>query len=472
MKNRWMQLVGSLVAMVMIANLQYAWTLFVKPMQTSTGWTLSQIQWAFTLFILCQTWVQPLEGWLIDKIGPRLFLTIAGVLCGGGWALMGSARTPLELYTDYCLAGVGAAFVYSGSMGSALKWFPDRRGLASGIMAAGFGGGTALFIPVIAALIKNRSYNAAFLWTGIVQGIVILIVAQFLRHPGPDFAKTAPKGAANPKVRRNTEQFTTSEMLRTPQFYLLYGMFVAMATGGLLVTAQAGPVAASWGISAAALQAAEKLRFAVIPSGARNLLLPRTAENKPDSSDWQKAPGFSMTSQGSFSATYLTTATALSPIAKGTSRIFWGWFSDRTGRQKAMSIAFLLQGGGLLAVLTLGRMSGTWFTITLVLTFFTWGEVFSLFPSTLGDYFGSRNATSNYSFLYTAKGVSSIIGGGLAALLFEKFGSWTAAFYGSAALALLSGFMAIGLRLVPLPHKALRREPGADAVIRATQSES
>ena len=420
MKNRWMQLVGSLVAMVMIANLQYAWTLFVKPMQTSTGWALSQIQWAFTLFILCQTWVQPLEGWLIDKIGPRLFLTIAGVLCGGGWALMGSARTPLELYTDYCLAGVGAAFVYSGSMGSALKWFPDRRGLASGIMAAGFGGGTALFIPVIAALIKNRSYNAAFLWTGIVQGIVILIVAQFLRHPGPDFAKTAPKGAANPKVRRNTEQFTTSEMLRTPQFYLLYGMFVAMATGGLLVTAQAGPVAASWGISAAAL----------------------------------------------------TAATALSPIANGTSRIFWGWFSDRTGREKTMSIAFLLQAGCLLAVLTLGRMSGTWFTITLVLTFFTWGEVFSLFPSTLGDYFGSRNATSNYSFLYTAKGVSSIIGGGLAALLFEKFGSWTAAFYGSAALALLSGFMAIGLRLVPLPHKALRREPGADAVIRATQSES
>ena len=420
MKNRWMQLVGSLVAMVMIANLQYAWTLFVKPMQTSTGWTLSQIQWAFTLFILCQTWVQPLEGWLIDKIGPRLFLTIAGVLCGGGWALMGSARTPLELYTDYCLAGVGAAFVYSGSMGSALKWFPDRRGLASGIMAAGFGGGTALFIPVIAALIKNRSYNAAFLWTGIVQGIVILIVAQFLRHPGPDFAKTAPKGAANPKVRRNTEQFTTSEMLRTPQFYLLYGMFVAMATGGLLVTAQAGPVAASWGISAAAL----------------------------------------------------TAATALSPIANGTSRIFWGWFSDRTGREKTMSIAFLLQAGCLLAVLTLGRMSGTWFTITLVLTFFTWGEVFSLFPSTLGDYFGSRNATSNYSFLYTAKGVSSIIGGGLAALLFGKFGSWTAAFYGSAALALLSGFMAIGLRLVPLPHKALRREPGADAVIRATQSES
>jgi len=420
MKNRWLQLAGSLVAMVMIANLQYGWTLFVKPMQAATGWTLPQIQWAFTLFILFQTWVQPLEGWLIDKIGPRLFITIAGVLCGGGWSLMGSARTLAELYVYYCLAGVGAAFVYSGSIGSALKWFPDRRGLASGIMAAGFGGGTALFIPAIATLIKHHSYHTAFLWTGIFQGIVILVVAQFLRHPGSEFAKNAPKGAANPKVRRNAEQFTTAEMLRTPQFYMLYAMFVAMATGGLLVTAQAGPVAVSWGLSAAAL----------------------------------------------------TAATALSPIANGTSRVFWGWLSDRTGRETAMFVAFLLQAACLLAVITVGRMSGTLFTVTLVLTFFTWGEVFSLFPCMLGDYFGSRNATSNYSFLYTAKGVASIIGGGLAALLYERFGSWSAAFYGSAALAFVSGLMAIGLRWVPLPGKPLQPEAAGDVIIRATESES
>src|SRR5258707_10219819 len=139
--------------MVMIANLQYAWTLFVKPMQSATGWTLPQIQWAFTLFVLFQTWVQPTQGWLIDKIGPRFFITAAGMLCGGGWALMGSARNPIELYIVYCLAGIGAAFVYSCAIGSALKWFPDRRGFASGMMAAGFGGGSALFVPFIARLI-------------------------------------------------------------------------------------------------------------------------------------------------------------------------------------------------------------------------------------------------------------------------------------------------------------------------------
>jgi OFA family oxalate/formate antiporter-like MFS transporter len=400
-RNRWIQLAGSLAAMVMIANLQYGWTLFVKPMQTATGWTLPQIQWGFTLFILFQTWVQPLEGWLIDKIGPSPFIAIAGVLCGGGWALMGRARTPVELYIYYCLAGVGAAFVYSASMGSGLKWFPDRRGLASGIMAAGFAAGTALLVPVDAALIIHHSYRAAFLWTGILQGMVILVVAPFLRHPDSPFAQNAAQGTVNPHVRRNSEQFTTAEMLRTPQFYMLYAMFVAMATGGLLVTAQAGPMAASWGLSAAAL----------------------------------------------------TTAMALSPLANGSSRVLWGWFSDRRGRETAMFIAFLLQAACLLAVITVGRISGTLFTVTLVLTFFTWGEVFSLFPSTIGDYFGSRNATSNYSFLYTAKGVASIIGGGLATLLFERFGSWSAGFYGSAALALASGFMAIGLRWVPLPRK-------------------
>src|SRR5713226_8606503 len=167
--NRWFQLVASLIAMIMIANLQYAWTLFVKPMQASTGWKLSDIQFAFTLFILFQTWIQPLDGWLIDRLGSRGFISAAGLLCGLGWAGLGYARTLPMLYGMYCAAGVGAAFVYSGSIGSALKWFNDRRGLASGIIAAGFGGGTALFIPFISYTIRSRGYQAAFMSTGIFQ---------------------------------------------------------------------------------------------------------------------------------------------------------------------------------------------------------------------------------------------------------------------------------------------------------------
>ena len=160
--------------MIMIANLQYAWTLFVQPLQASTGWRLSDIQFAFTLFILFQTWVQPLDGWLIDRLGPRGFISAAGLLCGLGWAGMGYATSLPMLYALYCAAGMGAAFVYSGSIGSALKWFKERRGLASGIMAAGFGGGTALFIPFISSMIASRGYQPTFIATGSVQGLVIL----------------------------------------------------------------------------------------------------------------------------------------------------------------------------------------------------------------------------------------------------------------------------------------------------------
>lgn len=398
--NRWVQLVAALIAMIMIANLQYSWTLFVEPMRSATGWKLSDIQWAFTLFILFQTWVQPAQGFLIDRLGPRLFTTIAGILCGIGWTGLGMATSLPMLYTLYVLAGIGAALIYGGCMGSALKWFTTQRGLAAGLIAAGFGGGTALFIPFIAAIIKSSGYRSAFIYTGVFQAVVILTVAQFLRHPArqPQAAKPAASGGS----RIGQHQFSPFEMLRTPQFFVLYASFVMMATGGLLVTANAGSIAKAWGIPAAALAA----------------------------------------------------ATSMNALANGGSRIFWGWVSDRTGRELAMGTAFVLQAVCLMLVLTLGRASGTWFTITLVLTFFTWGECFSLFPSVVADYYGTANATANYGLMYSAKGVASIIGGGVAALLFERFGTWTACFYGSAVLALLAAGLIFGMKFLSVPARA------------------
>lgn len=391
--NRWFQLVASLLAMIMIANLQYSWTLFVKPLQADTGWKLSDIQLAFTLFILFQTWVQPLDGWLIDRLGPRGFISAAGLLCGLGWAGMGYATSLPMLYALYCVAGVGAAFVYSASIGSALKWFRQRRGLASGIMAAGFGGGTALFIPLISSVIASRGYQAAFLVTGLFQGLVIVVVAQFLRHPAPE-ASATPAPATVTQAPPGGRQFSTAEVLRTPRFYVLYAMFVLMATGGLLVTASAGPMARSWGLTASAL----------------------------------------------------TLAATLSPLANGASRIFWGWVSDRLGREATMVVAFVLHAVCLGLVMVLGPRSGGYFAFTLVLVYFTWGEIYALFPSVVGDYFGTRNATSNYAVLYTAKGVASIIGGWFGAFLFEKTGSWSIGFFGSAVMALTAAALAVGLR--------------------------
>jgi len=395
--NRWFQLGASLIAMIMIANLQYSWTLFVSPLQKGTGWKLSDIQFAFTLFILFQTWVQPLDGWLVDRLGPRGFISAAGLLCGLGWAGMGYATSLPMFYVLYCVAGTGAAFVYSCSIGSALKWFKERRGLASGIMAAGFGGGTALFIPFIQSMIRENGYQAAFLTTGVLQGVVIAVVAQVQRHP-PAAPAPAP-GAKKAAAILEKKQFTTMEVLRTPQFYVMYVAFVLMATGGLLVTANAGPMAKSWGFS-------------------------------------------------------ITLAATLSPLANGAARIFWGWASDRLGRENTMVVTFVLQALCLVAVATLGQRSTAWFVATLVAVYFTWGQIYSLFPSTSGDYFGAQHATSNYAVLYTAKGVASIIGSYLGALLFERSGSWAMGFYGSAVMALIAAGMAIGLRASTAPSRA------------------
>jgi OFA family oxalate/formate antiporter-like MFS transporter len=320
---------------------------------------------------------------------------------------MGYATSLPMLYTLYCLAGVGAALVYSGCIGSALKWFQDRRGFAAGIIAAGFGGGTALFIPLIAYLIANRGYRSAFLWTGIIQGTAIFVVAQFLCHPSHAAIAAAPVRGGGTSASR--PQFTTAEMVRTPQFYMMYIAMLLMGIGGLMVTAQAGPMAKSFGLAASAL----------------------------------------------------TLAATLSPLANGASRIFWGWASDRIGRERAMIIAFLLQAIALLLVVGVGRLSAGWFALSLVLVYFTWGEIYSLFPSMTGDYFGARHSTSNYGVMYTSKGVASIVGGGFAAVLFERFGSWSAAFYGTAALALIAAGLALALRMAGAPVK---RVEGVTAV--------
>jgi OFA family oxalate/formate antiporter-like MFS transporter len=402
MRKPGFQLAASLIAMVMIANLQYAWTLFVGPIRAAHGWQQSEVQGAFALFILLQTFVQPLDGWLMDRLGPRLLITVAGILCGLGWSGMGYASTLTQLHGYYALAGVGAAFVYSGCIGSALKWYPHRRGFASGLIAAGFGSGSALFNLVIERyLIPVHGYQAAFLWSGVIQGVVITLIAQFLCHPESSFAPPPGASTSSPATsRRNTEAFTTPEMLGTAQFYVLYAMFVTVAAGGLYLTANQKDIAKDWGFSS--------VISAIVVAG---------------------------------------------PLANGASRVFWGWFSDRTGRENTMVIAFLLQAACLVSVATLGRSSALLFTTALVLTFFTWGEIYSLFPSTLGDYFGSKHATSNYAFLYTAKGVAAYLGVYLGTRLFERTQRWESVFYASAGLALLAGLTALLLRSRPLPKK-------------------
>lgn len=403
MYKRWVQFGSAVLAMIMIANLQYAWTLFVRPLQQAhKDWKLDGIQLAFTLFIFFETWITPVEGWMIDRLGPRLFLSMGGILVAVGWTGMGYAQTLTYLWIMYSLSGVGAAFVYSGSIATALKWFPDKRGTVSGFITAGFGAGSALFIPLIADILKSNDYKTAFVYTGIGQGLAILIAAQVLQNPGPDFkVSAAAKKPVSPRVRRNGLQFNSGQMLMTPQFWLMYVAFVLTSVGGLMITAQAGPVGRGMGLPAAAV----------------------------------------------------VLALSFSRLANGGGRIFWGWLSDLVGREMAMFIPFTLQAICIVSVLTLGKISGAWFIATMIAVYFTWGSMFSLFPAIVGDYFGADNATSNYGFLYTAKGVASIGGGWIAAKLFERFGNWNADFYGTAALAFVSGALILALKAMPLPNR-------------------
>lgn len=406
--SRWTRLIAAVVAMIMIANFQYAWTLFVQPIIGATGWTLSDVQWAFSVFIAFETWMMPLSGWLIDRFGPRLFLSGAAVLCGVGWGCLGMATSLTQLYALYALAGFGAAMVYCGSTGVGQKWFPDRRGLAGGLIAAGFGSGAALFVPIIAYLLRVQDYRAAFLYTGIAQGLLIFCAAQFLHNPTPtEIAVWSSKAPTRVLIRRQTEAFNSFEMMRTPHFYVLYAMMLMMGIGGLMATAQVAPVATSLGVGRAALLA----------------------------------------------------AVTLNTIANGSGRVFWGWVSDHLGRERTMIIAFLIQSAALVSVLSLGRRSTGWFIFCLAMVFFTWGEIYALFPSAAADYFGAKNVSSNYAFLYSSKGVAAIIGGGMAAMLYEATGTWNTAFYGSAVLAFLAALMAAGLIFMPLPVKRSQVSP-------------
>lgn len=414
--SRWVRLAAAVVAMIQIANLQYAWTLFVQPLRDAHGWSLSEVQWGFTVFIALETWAMPPGGMLIDRFSKRMMMTLAGILCAVGWGGMGFATSTWQLYALYALAGFGAAIVYCSSIGVALKWFPDRRGFAAGVIAAGFGSGSALFTPFLPGMLQSWGYQNTFLVTGIIQGLLIIGAAQFISGEGA--APPAPvKAAVASAVRRQHHDFTPGEMLKTMQFYWLYAMMLMMGIGGLLATAQVAPVGKSFGIG--------------------------------DS--------------------YVKLAVTMNAIANGSGRFFWGWVSDKLGREQTMLIAFLIQSAALIGVMTVGPTSGPLFIVTMALVFFTWGEVYVLFPSALADFFGGNNAGGKYGFLYSTKGVASILAGGLAAMLLKATGSWGPAFYGSAALALVSAGMAIGLKKMPLPVKRDSQVPIALSTAPAEQ---
>jgi MFS transporter, OFA family, oxalate/formate antiporter len=370
--------------MMAVANLQYAWTLFTVPLTQSLHARLSAVQIAFTLFILTETWLVPFEGYLIDRLGARLIVTGAAGLVGAGWIGSGMADSLGALYAWYTLGGVGAGAVYGACIGTALKWFPDRRGLAAGVTAGAYGFGTALTVLPIQGTIAGSGYRAAFVIWGAVQGVVVLVAAQFMTAPPEGWRPPGWEQArGNPPVGQSAVSRAPGQMLRTGRFWLLYLMMTLVAFGGLMVTAQLQPIAATYGLDRA-----------VVTLGVSALAL----------------------------------ALMLDRVLNGLTRPFWGWVSDHIGRSHAMALAFGLEALAILALLQLVDRP-LWFVVLSGLTFFAWGEIFSLFPATIGDVFGPAYATTNYGIQYTAKGVASIFAGWGAARVLETTGSWTPVFW-------------------------------------------
>lgn len=380
--------------MVMIANLQYGWTLFVDPIHHKYHWHHSAIQVAFSIFVLVEAWLVPLEGWFVDRFGPRNVVLAGGVLIGAAWVVNSMANSLPLLYFGAALGGLGVGCVYGTCVANALKWFPDRRGLAAGITAAGYGIGSALTIVPIQKIIATNGYEAAFLWFGLGQGLIVLMLAPILRAPTAQ-AMAAPTALTPPRRRDATPR----EMLRSPLFWVLYLMMVLVAAGGLMATAQLAPIATEFNVAG-------------VPVSLLGLTLPA-----------------------------LTFALSIDRVLNGVTRPFFGWVSDRIGRENTMFIAFSLEAVGILAL-------GTWghdplaFVLLGGVVFFAWGEIYSLFPAICTDSYGPKYAATNAGLLYTAKGTAGLLVP-VASLLVAGTGSWHIVFAAAAAMNALAAVLAI-----------------------------
>ncbi len=406
--TRWNQLIFGIICMVMIANLQYGWTLFVGPIDQKYHWGRAAIQVAFTIFVLTETWLVPIEGYLIDKFGPRVMICGSGALVAIAWVVNSVADSLLLLYVGAAIGGIGAGVIYGGSVGNALKWFPDRRGLAAGLTAAGFGAGSALTVIPIANMIQSSGYESAFLWFGLGQGIVVIIVALFLR--APQAGEVAAPAA--PAVQQTRRDYGPAEAIRTPPFWVMYAMFVMVGAGGLMAVAQLAPIANDY-------------KIASIPVSLLGLTLPA-----------------------------LTFALTIDRVLNGICRPFFGWVSDQIGRENTMFIAFLAEGVGIYALLYFAD-NPVLFVILSGVVFFAWGEIYSLFPATCTDLYGRKFATTNYGMLYTAKGTAALLVP-LANVLTTATGSWHAVFYVAAILNIVAALMAL-IVLKPMRIKVMAK---------------
>ena len=405
---RWIQLLLGFIVMMTISSPQYVWTLFVPSFQKTTGSILSEVQWTITILIVLQTWLAPMQGFLVERFSPKLLIGLGALMSGAGWIASSYTQTIWGLYATYgFLCGVGTGIVYIGIIGLMVKWFPDRRGLATGVVAAGYGFGAILTTFPIDSMIKALGYQHTLVVFGAIFGIIGLIGALMLRSPSERMTGRAT-------LATKDVGYAPIIMLRSPVFWLMFVMMSMMSTGGLMVITQFTSFAKSFGVTAQTTVVMLGMTFAAIPA-----------------------------------------ALTFDRITNGLTRPFFGWLSDHIGRENTMAIAFILE--GVAVFLMLQYRSDPYLLVVLSgLVFFGWGEIFSLFPSTLTDTFGTKYATTNYGFLYMAQGVGSILGAPIAAMIYEATGSWMPVFGLVIGMDVLTGLLAL-FALKPLRRAWIAR---------------
>ena len=396
--NRWLQLILGIICMASVANLQYGWTLFVLPIQHQWGWSKAEIQFAFSIFILLETWLVPFEGAIVDRIGPRWMVLAGGICTFLAWFINSHASTLGMLYLGGDVAGIAGGAVYGTCVGNALKWFPDKRGLCGGLTAAGFGAGAAITIAPIRSMIETSGYQHTFLVFAIIYGIIIVVVSNFIKAPR---AKDILP-AASTKVLQGADDVPPSGALRSPIFWIMYLMFFLVAAGGLMSTAQLAPIAKERGIADAVV--------VIFGLSTPAIVAALTAHN----------------------------------ITNGVGRPLNGWISDHIGRANMMGISFGIEALCLAAFGFFGTTPIS-FIITDALVFLFWGDIFSLFAATVGDAFGRKYVTVNYGIMYTAKGAASLLVP-LGNVLTQYTGSWHTVYAvgcGMNVVAALLGFFVL-----------------------------
>jgi OFA family oxalate/formate antiporter-like MFS transporter len=406
LSNRWSQLVLGVIAMMAISSPQYVWTLFTGPLNQKLGTSLAELQWTISLLVILQTWFSPFQAYLVDRFGPRLLISLGALLSGASWVLSAYVDNLWALYFTYgVLGGFGTGIIYVGIIGLMVRWFPDRRGLATGLAAAGYGFGAFFTSFPIDSMIKSSGYAQTFIVWGVIQAVIGVLAAQRLRTP-PDGYQVASAAPA-PAVAQSRRSYSPREMLKSPVFYLLFIMMSMMSTSGLMVVFNVGPFAKDFGVA--------------------NMLV--------------------------FGMAALPLSLTLSRVTNGLTRPFFGWVSDHIGREATMTLAFSLECAAILVLFAYINQPAL-FVVLSGLVFFGWGEIFSLFPSTLTDTFGPKYAATNYGFLYIAQGVGSILAGPAAAFLKQQTGSWTAVFIVVAVLDAVTAILAIAV-LKPMRAKHL-----------------